>query len=209
MRLSWLGAGLLAFMIASGARADCTGTTILFQDNFESLQPSWGGATADFTVAAGHLVLSPRADDVLFVANNAGLYDDVDLCASVTTVMGVSPEDAKAGLVFWYVDINNFYSFEVAPNGKASVWRRQRGKWLPQVKWADAAGANAGDGAVNLLEVKTIGSEAQFFINNKPFSKITGSPPENGQGIGVFAASPASGAARFLVDDLKVIKPVL
>jgi hypothetical protein len=209
MRLSWLGAGLLAVMIASGAKADCTGTTILFQDNFESLQPSWGDATDAFKVEAGHLVLSPRADDVLFAANTAGLYDDVDLCATVTTVMGVNPEDAKIGLVFWYVDINNFYSFEIAPNGKASVWRRQRGKWLPQVKWADAPGLIAGDGAVNLLEVKTIGSEAQFFVNNKPFNKIAGSPPENGQGIGIFAASPEAGAARFFVDDLKVIKPVL
>ena len=49
--------------------------------------------------------------------------------------------------IFWYEDVNNFYVFEIAPNGKASVWRRQRGKWLAQVDWQDAANANKGDGA--------------------------------------------------------------
>jgi hypothetical protein len=125
----------------------------------------------------------------------------------MTVVTGVDPEEAKAGLVFWYVDTNNFYVFELAPNGKASVWRRQRGRWLKQVEWQDAKGANQGDGAVNELRVTTIGGQASFFINDEPFKELTGSPPDNGQEVGVFAASPESGTATYSFDNLKVTKP--
>jgi hypothetical protein len=209
MRLPWLGTAALAIWLVTGgvAAAACSGATVLFQDNFDSLQPSWGDASDWFKVENGQLVISPRADDTIWVANSAGLYDDVDLCATLTTVTGVTPDEAKAGLIFWYVDVNNFYVFELAPNGKASVWRRQRGKWLAQVKWTDAPGAVQGDGAVNDLQVTTVGGEASFFVNGQEFKKVTGSPPENGQGIGVFAGSPAAGPARFAFDNLKVTKP--
>jgi hypothetical protein len=125
----------------------------------------------------------------------------------MTTIAGVEPIDAKAGIIFWYIDLNNFYVFELAPNGKASVWRRQRGKWLAQVNWQDAEGATEGDGGVNELRVTTIGSEATFAINDKPFKQITGSPPDNGQQIGIFAASPEKGPATFAFDSLVVMKP--
>jgi len=100
-----------------------------------------------------------------------------------------------------------FYVFELAPNGKASVWRRQRGRWLKQVDWQDAKGANQGDGAINELRVTTIGGQANFYVNDEPFKDLTGSPPDNGQEIGVFAASPDAGAATYSFDNLKVTKP--
>ena len=89
----------------------------------------------------------PRSGTYNWIANNSGLYDDIDMCVTVTTVKGVDPVNAFAGIVFWYSGVNDFYALEIAPNGKASVWRRQRGKWLQQVKWTDA-GVNAGDGTV-------------------------------------------------------------
>ena len=113
------------------------------------------------------------------------------MCVTVTTVTGGRPDSRpRPGSIFWYDDVNNFYVFEIAPNGKASVWRRQRGKWLAQVDWQDADGANKGDGGVNELRVTTVGSDATFYVNGTEFEKLAGSPPENGQQIGLFAASP-------------------
>ena len=124
------------------------------------------------------------------------------MCVTVTTVTGVDPTDAKAGPIFWYEDVNNFYVFEIAPNGKASVWRRQRGKWLAQVDWRDADGANKGDGGVNELRVTTVGSDATFYVNGTEFRKVSGTPPDKGQQIGLFAGSPDSGAG-----DLRLRRP--
>ena len=110
--------------------------------------------------------------------------------------------------IFWYEDENNFYVFEIAPNAKASVWRRQRGKWLAQVKWKDAEAGNAGDGASNELKVTTVGGDATFYVNGAEFAKLSdGAPPDKGQQIGLLAASPEAGDASFAFDDLKVTKP--
>jgi hypothetical protein len=196
----WLGMTPAAFAV-------CQGADVLYQDNFDKLQPTWGEASEVMRVENGQLLVTPGADQYFWAPNTANLYDDIDMCVTMTTVTGVEPEEAKAGLVFWYVDPNNFYAFELAPNGKASVWRRQRGRWLKQVEWQEAKGANAGDGAINELRVTTVGSQATFYVNGNQFKDLTGSPPDNGQEIGVFAASPEKGAATFAFDNLKVTKP--
>ncbi len=198
--LCGLGAGGSAF-------AACQGSSILYQDSFERLQPTWGEPTDSFKVVNSQLVVSPAADTYFWSANSANLYDDIDVCVTMTTVTGADPTESKAGIVFWYIDVNNFYVFELAPNGKASVWRRQRGKWLAQVNWKDAKDANKGDGAINELRVTTIGSQATVYVNSTEFEKLTGSPPDNGQQVGIFAASAPSGAATFGFDNFKVTKP--
>ena len=206
------GRGLVlaaALLLAGGAPAAavCPGPDVLFQDQFETLQPTWGEASPAIRIDNGQLVLAPPAGTYVWAVNSAGLYDDVDMCVSVVTVTGLDDTMAKAGPVFWYEDVNNFYVFEIAPNGKASVWRRQRGKWLAQVKWQDVESANKGDGAVNELRVTTTGGDATLFVNGAEFSRFSGSPPENGQQIGLFAGSPDAGVASFAFDDLKATKP--
>jgi hypothetical protein len=209
MRNSLAGLVAMALLLAlvGAADASCPGTAVLFADSFDTLQPTWGEARAGLKIDNGRLLVSPAADQYFWVANSAGLYDDIDMCVVTTTVTGVVPEEAKAGLVFWYVDVNNFYVFEIAPNGKASVWRRQRGKWLSQVNWQDAQGANQGDGGINELRVTTVGSQAVFYVNDNKFKDLTGSAPDSGQEIGLFVVSPQKGAATFAFDDLKVTKP--
>ncbi len=192
---------------ASGLALACQGSTILFQDSFERLQPTWGQESDGFRVVDGQLEVTPAADSYFWVANSANLYDDVDMCVTMTTIVSGDPVEAKAGLIFWYVDVNNFYVFELAPNGMASVWRRQRGKWLEQVSWRAAEGANKGDGAINELRVTTLGNAATFHVNGQKFEELEGSAPENGQQIGLFAASPPAATARFGFDNLKLTKP--
>jgi hypothetical protein len=193
---------------ATAAEAVCPGLDVLFEDKFDGLKPTWGEASQSEKVDNGQFVLTPPSGTYVWVANTAGLYDDIDACVTVTTIAGVDPTEAKAGLMFWYEDENNFYVFEIAPNAKASVWRRQRGKWLAQVKWKDAEAGNAGDGASNELKVTTVGGDATFSVNGAEFAKLSdGSPPEKGQQIGLLAASPEAGDASFAFDDLKVTKP--
>lgn len=197
---------ILVALGASAAGAVCPGRDVLFEDKFDTLKTTWGDTGDTFAISEGQLVVSPRSGTYLWRANTAGLYDDIDMCVTVMTVKGVDPASAIAGLVFWYEDVNDFYAIEIAPNGKASVWRRQRGKWLAQVKWADAQ-VNAGDGATNEIRVTTVGDTATFTVNGAKFNTIMGMPPEKGQQVGVMAVSPESAAATFAFDDLRVTKP--
>lgn len=202
-----LAAGLIiAFLSVSGAWAVCPGRDVLFEDKFDALKTTWGDPSEVVRVEEGQLLLSPASGAYAWRANTAGLYDDVDMCVTVTTVKGVDPVSAIAGLVFWYGSVNDFYVLEIAPNGKASIWRRQRGKWLNQVKWTDAQ-LNMGDGTTNELRVTTVGPNATFYLNGTKFQTMTGTPPEKGQQIGLLAVSPEAGGARFAFDDLRVTKP--
>ena len=192
---------------ASAAWAVCPGLDVQFEDSFDAFKPTWGEPSTTVLVENGNMILKPASGTYEWRANSAGLYDNVDMCVTVTTLAAVEPIDAKAGLMFWYDDVNNFYVFEIAPNGRASVWRRQRGKWLAQVKWADAASVNKGDGAINELRVTTVGSDATFYVNGTEFNKVSGAPPDKGQEIGLFAASPDQGQASFAFEGLRVTKP--
>lgn len=206
MRRTFLAAALLLAGL-SPAAAVCPGLNVLYEDSFDSLQPTWSDGGSAVKVEGGQLVVTPASGMELWVTNNAGVYDDADMCVNITTVKGIAPDESKAGPIFWYEDVNNFYVFEIAPNGKASVWRRQRGKWLEQVRWKDAENANAGDGAVNELRVTMIGGDATLYVNGAEFAKIEGTPPENGQQVGLFAGSPESEAATFSFDNLRVTNP--
>lgn len=203
-----VAAALLLLTSGSAAFAACQqGRVVLYEDRFELLQPTWGEGTDSFKSEGGKLVVAPEAAEYVWRINQASLYDDIDMCVEMTTVEGVEPEDAKAGLVFWYVDDNNFYVFEYAPNGKASVWRRQRGRWLEQVEWQDVEGANQGDDAVNDLRVVTRGDRATLYFNGEEFAEFDGVPPNDGQQVGIFVASPESGSARFAFDNLRLTRP--
>lgn len=202
-----LAAALVVVLSTGAAWAVCPGVNVQFEDSFDQFKPSWGEPSAGVKVENGNMILAPASGTDEWRANSAALYDDVDMCVTVTTVTAVDPMDAKAGLVFWYEDVNNFYVFEIAPNGRASVWRRQRGKWLAQIKWADAETVNKEDGAINELRVTTVGSDATLYVNGTEFNKISGSPPEKGQQIGLFAASPDQGQATFAFEGLRVTKP--
>lgn len=208
MRGIGLGAAALLLLASADlAFATCEGTTVLSEDRFATLQPTWGEPSDSFKVEGGRLVVAPEPAAYLWRTNQATLYDDIDMCVAMTTIEGVEPEDTKAGLVFWYVDENNFYVFEYAPNGKASVWRRQRGLWLEQVKWKSVDGVHAGDGLTNEMRVVTRGDRAKFYINETEFAEFTGAQPNDGQQIGIFATSPESGTARYAFDNLKITRP--
>lgn len=200
-------AALLLLVSGGAALATCQGRVVLFEDRFERLQPTWGDAGESFKTEDGKLLVASEPAMYLWRTNQASLYDDIDMCVAVTTIAGIEPEESKAGLVFWYVDENNFYVFEYAPNGKASVWRRQRGRWLEQVEWRVAEGAEQGDRGTNELRVVTRGDRATLYFGGAEFAEFDGVQPAEGQQVGVFVASPESGTARFAFDNFKVTRP--
>lgn len=205
-----LGVGFTAFLLISSgdaAIAACEGRSILFEDSFDTLQPSWGEVSNSFKIEDKRLVIEPEPDESIWRINQANLYDDIDMCVAMTTITGIEPDNTQAGLLFWYVDENNFYVLEQAPNGKASVWRRQRGRWLEQIKWQTVKGAHSGDASINELRVVTRGDRVKVFINETELGEFTGVAPNDGQLIGLFATSPEIGSARYAFDNLKITRP--
>ena len=209
MRMNWMRAAAVAaaiFATAGAARACGTGD-ILFQDDFSTLEPTWGDPQGEYEVKDHKLVVSPEADYWRTVPSSANLYDDVDLCANVTTIAAVDADHSEVGAVFWYIDSDNFYLAEFAANGNAAVYRRQRARWLQQIPWHSTPLIKQNDGAVNEIRVVTAGNMATISFNGAEFASIKGVPPNDGQQIGFYASSPKDKAASYAFGDFTVRTP--
>ena len=108
----------------------------------------------------------------------------------MTTIAGIDPAESKAGLVFWYVDVNNFYVFELAEWQGFGVPSAARQVALAG-RLARRQGVDAGDRAINEFARRDRRQQANLFVNGNEFEELKGSPPDNGQQVGVFSASPA------------------
>jgi hypothetical protein len=202
-----LGAAVIAILATAGAAEACGSGKVVFEDKFTTLAPTWGAAGEELDVSNGQLVMKPKANYTYWLPNTASVYDDIDMCAQTTSIAAIDPSNGFAGLVFWYIDDSNFYTFEYDATGSAAVFRRQRGKWLKQIDWQKADALKPGDGSTNELRVVTLGNKATFFINGKKFNEITGIPPDNGQEVGFIASSPEKGVASYGFSDFILSEP--
>src|SRR5437879_446038 len=148
-----LAAGLACLLMSvAGANAVCKpGNATLFEDQFATLDDAWG-TSDDYDVEDGKLVIKPPAGYNTTTLSNFSLYDDVDICVEMTFQAPVK-EESCGSVIFWAEGFDGYYAFQVSPDGRASFWRRQRGRWLNQVSERAAPGAEKGATVINELRV--------------------------------------------------------
>ncbi|MEJ0097507.1 MAG: hypothetical protein WDM84_05670 [Bauldia sp.] len=131
-------------------------------------------------------------------------FDDMDFCAKLRLTKTSDQSAAYVGLVFWMKDANNFYTFQITPDGSAAVYQMVDNKWQDVIK--DRASASIHQGAVrfNELEVVTRGHLATLIINGDRFDDVAGEEPDGGQHVGFSVQAPDAGDATFAIDDLLV-----
>ena len=202
-----LVAGLAGLLLGGGgAMAACkSAPDSLFVDQFEQLDDTWG-TSRNYDVEDGKLVFKPPAGYNTTAINNTSLYDDIDICVEVSAEAPLE-DGSCASIVFWAIDYDNYYSFQISTDGQASFWRRQRNKWLQQVDWMDAPGAAKGATVINELRVITSGRTAKLYVNGQFFRQVKGQPPKDGSLIGVMACAPNEAAARITFANLVVNPP--
>jgi hypothetical protein len=202
-----VAAGLACFLASGGAAmATCKATPdALFVDQFKTLDDTWGNYQ-NYDVEDGKLVIKPPAGYNTSTINNTSLYDEVDICVEMSAEAPVA-EGSCGSIIFWAVDYDNYYSFQVSTEGQASFWRRQRGKWLNQVSWQDAQGAEKGATVINELRVITGGKGAKLYVNGQLFKEVKGQPPKDGSLVGLLACSPNDASARITFGNLVVNTP--
>lgn len=207
MRRLAIGIGLAVWTLAGASAFACEGKEVLFEDNFESLDPTWGEADDSFYLQDGRLVVSPSLDKYYAALNTAGVYDNIDFCVRIYSLKADPKGNTFAGVIFWASDYDNYYYALVAGDGAVAIFRRQRGKVLSQVDWTSFAAAKKGDDVVNNLRVVTVGKQARIYVNGQLFREVTGQPPPNGQQIGVRAISSKDLKAVYAFDDIKITEP--
>jgi hypothetical protein len=207
MRKLAIAIGVTIWALAGASAHACEGTDVLFEDNFESLDTTWGDADDSFYVKDGRLVITPDLDKYYAALNTAGVYDDIDYCVRLYSLKADPKGNTFAGVVFWATDYDNYYYALIAGDGAVAIFRRQRGKVLQQVDWTPFGAVKKGDDAVNNLRVVTVGKRASIYVNGQLFREVTGQPPPNGQEIGVRAISAKNLKAVYAFDDIKITEP--
>ena len=207
MRLS---AVVLAIALSAGlcgAAVACQGSQVLFEDGFETLAPTWGNADDAFFLEDGQLTIMPGYDEYYASLSTMGTYEDIDYCLNLEAIKADPEGNSFAGLLFWAIDYDNYYYIMITAEQSIGVFRRQRGRVLPQLRWTRLESLKPGNGVVNEIRVVTVGDRATIYVNGALYGSLRGQPPADGQQIGVRATSPRNERAVWAFDDIKVTVP--
>jgi hypothetical protein len=193
----------LLICFGSAAIAD-DDPSVLFSDDFSTLDPGWGDANEMILVEGGKLVLKPKVGMSYTVLYQGGTFNDVDIRAKFTLADGMA--DEPAGIVFWASDLDNKYEALFQADGTFTVLRDEKGKFLNPIAWKTQEALKKGVGQVNELRVVTKGRTATFYINDTQVATIQGFTPEGGSEIGFHAESGDQQVYKWTISDL-VRKP--
>ena len=207
MRLTGLAVVMALSVGSTEAALACQGSQVLFEDGFATLDPTWGTADDAFFIEDGQLTIMPGYDEYYSALNTMGTYEDIDLCLNLEAIKADPEGNSFAGLIFWAIDYDNYYYVVVTAEQSIGVFRRQRARVLPQLRWATFDGLKPGNGVVNELRVVTVGNAATIYVNGQEYGTIKGQPPSDGQQIGVRATSPRNDRAVWGFDDVRITAP--
>lgn len=143
----------------------------------------------------------------------AGYIYEADL-----TISERSQRDSGSGIVFRFLNDDNYYVFAINGQGQVSIWSRFNGEWteLRNVpgNWTPAASAKPA-GQVNRLRLIDEGRRLIAFVNGVQVIDIGNEPKLSSGAIGIYLATTQSGRvsdprAEVSVDNFKVeelVKP--
>ena len=191
--------------------AGCGDGTVLFEDGFQSHDPTWGPKDERLAIASGEAVLSPVPGTRTLRLNRAFVFDDVDACVTARLTSYTSdPITSYAGLMFWVKDDRNYYQAVVAESGHFTVARVVDGKVESKrpVAWTKLDAAKAAAKEKNTLRVTTKGDRVKISVNGKEAASFKGQPPRTPSYVGLLAASsPGKTGDTWSITDLKVTAP--
>ena len=125
---------------------------------------------------------------------------------SVITMTGLlEPESAAAsavGIVFRYVDAENYYVFAVDGSQRYSIWVREEGQWS-ELRATDESwtfdDSIAPIGNMNELRIQIEGDHLIGSVNDVVVADVVDNTLAEGQ-VGLYLATPGSGMASSLID---------
>jgi len=197
------GVAALAMLASAGQSFACEGSSVLFEDDFATADPSWGNYS-DMKIGNGVLTLLVNPASSYALENQSGYFEgNYDVCVDVIQ-KNTDPATSWAGVLFWGTDYDNYYLFQVATNGYIAVARKQKGKWLNPVNWFQTEGTVKSGTESNQLRVVITGNKVTGYVNGKELLTFKGQPPDGGGLLGIYGNSPKDAAASYDFDNFKV-----
>ena len=168
----------------------CKGPNVQFSDDFREVDAAWGSEGSIVSVEEGKVKIKAEPNSGYNIMYSGTPFDDADICVTVR-----SPNDATAknqaagGLIFWGVDYDNFYVFEIDPVGNFTLMRKIKGKYTNILPWKATNLLKLGNGSNNTLRVMTSGNQITLFLNDLKLASVKGQVPAGGGVIGLHSES--------------------
>ena len=168
----------------------CQGDKVLLAENFSSADASWGAQNGNFTIKDGSAIIKADSQRGYKALDNAFLFDDADICVTVTALDIGKAEASAGGLVFWAQDYRNAYFLLLAANGYYKIGRLMDGAWVnAPLDWTQADAIAQGVNKPNTLRLTIKGQSLAVAINGKPGATLRAQSPGASTLIGLYAES--------------------
>ncbi len=126
----------------------------------------------------------------------------------------LDPESARAsayGVIFHYINEDNYNVFAVDGLGRYSIWLRSNGDWTelrnpaapPEARWTRDENINP-LGEENTLRVDILGDQLIGYVNNTPVAMVRDATIATGR-VGIYVASNEEANATAIVDMFAVM----
>lgn len=179
----------------------------LFKDDFSQDSGNWetfaneDGASA--VIADGHLSLTIAQPSTVGFSVAAINLIDFDLTVTTAQVSG-GPANGY-GVIFRFIDEQNFYRFDISGDGLWGVSRRLQDQWLPIFELTASPAIQTGY-AANTLRLAARGDKFEFYANGVLLGQVTDANLAVGR-IGLFASTFDDPNTQVTFDDLKIVNP--
>jgi len=168
----------------------CQGDKVLLAEDFSSADASWGAQNNNFAIKDGAATIKADSQRGYKALDNAFLFDDADICVTVTALDIGKPEASAAGLAFWAQDYRNAYFLLLADNGYYKIGRLIDGAWVnAPLDWTQSDAIAQGTNKPNTLRLTIKGQSLAVEINGKPGATLRAQSPNASTLIGLYAES--------------------
>ena len=168
----------------------CQGDKVLLAEDFSSADASWGVQNNNFAIKDGAATIKADSQRGYKALDNAFLFDDADICVTVTALDIGKPEASAGGLVFWAQDYRNAYFLLLATNGYYKIGRLIDGAWVnAPLDWTRSDAIAQGTNKPNTLRLTIKGQSLAVEINGKPGATLRAQSPSASSLIGLYAES--------------------
>lgn len=176
-----------------------------FEDDFSNSDSGWDDAFGKtFTKQYGnnryHIEITTNNLVVWGLANRKA----ADFEAEVEVAQESAEPGISYGLIFRYIDHDNYYRFDISNDGFFLLTKFQNGDWNTLVDWTHSPAINPGHN--NVLKVIANGPEIAIFANGQELARATDDTFQDGN-FGFFASTFDSDHAWISFDNLKLWAP--
>lgn len=172
-------------------------------DNFSQENGRWtvdSGRDALRTIARGRLTVRvPEAE--LFRWSTLDVGEEFgDFYAEAEATEEAGAADAMLGVIFRYVDVDNFYAFLVSGDGWYALLKYVEGEVSRPIEWTETRALETGAGATNQLGVLADGRALAVYANGEELDQVQDPSFSRGQ-IALLAGTSTDGGLEVSFDN--------